>query len=49
MSKGRDAEALLLFEHLAAIGSREEAILLPLVKLLAHKGVPFRPSKSSSS
>jgi len=37
-AEGRDTEALLLFEHLAAIGSRDEAILLPLVKLLGAQG-----------
>ena len=36
--EGRSKEALLLFEHLAAIGGRDEAILLPLVQLLGAQG-----------
>lgn len=37
-AEGRAKEALLLFEHLAAIGAPDEAILLPLVKLLGAQG-----------
>ena len=37
-AEGRGKEALLLFEHLAAIRPRDEAILLPLVRLLGAQG-----------
>jgi tetratricopeptide (TPR) repeat protein len=37
-SEGRAKQALLLFEHLAAIRPRDEAILLALVKLLGAQG-----------
>src|SRR5436190_17806490 len=36
--EGREQDALLLFEHLWALRPRDEAILLPLVKLLGMHG-----------
>ncbi len=45
-NEGRLKESLLLFEHLAAIRPRDEAVLLPLVKLLGAQGRTLEAMKT---